>query len=143
MNPKTHIDSKWISLRNNTAMLYSSAWSAPSAGEYPRKSTQSIPPKYSTFSLNKFGYPQHTSSNLAPPFIHTTCLKTTTLLTLWSKQKCNSFFISTPFPIWFCFSHTKRELAITYFGRIFILLISTISAFARYLNNFMFPLFGV
>ena len=41
-NPKTTLITKYLSLRNNTALLHSSPSSAVSAGEYSRKSTQSI-----------------------------------------------------------------------------------------------------
>ena len=42
-NHKTTITTpNCLSLRNNAALLHSSAWSAPSAGKYPHKSTQVI-----------------------------------------------------------------------------------------------------
>ena len=40
--PKTTLTTNCLSLRNNAALLHSSALSALSAGEYSRKSTQAI-----------------------------------------------------------------------------------------------------
>ena len=61
---------------------------------------------------------------------------------LMKQTKVQQLFYIYSIPNMILFSHTKRELAITYFGRIFILLISTISAFARYLINAFFPCLG-
>ncbi len=75
-NPKTTITTRCSSLRYNAALLHSSAWSALSAGEYSRKSTQSIGTNETPKCLPQISqiYADETPKQQKQPLPQTTCL---------------------------------------------------------------------